>query len=847
MALKEPSDSEILGTTLLDNWLIEEKIDSGNNGIVYRASHTAEEVDMDAACKLMPINQLTEGWEIEVQKASMMDTHPHVVGIKNYSKVEIGGEEYACVISEFVKGTSLQEYIQDNPDQITVSFVCSVAEAILDVLHGMKQQGINHNDLHTGNVLLSSSDITISTEPEIKVTDFGIGGSRNSLKPKNDYAQLGDIILDLLSTLDRTKLDPLDKHRFDYLIEEFVRKYIVEEDPTKGDYVRSPRELQSLLRENKSRARERMGGEPSVELESPFDYLSCEQMGDSFKLIERLYSRDFPGYDQLHSRTNTILTGPRGCGKTTILRNMGMETKLKTRQWTSARDIDYIGVFYHCRDLYFAFHYMDDDDPDIFNQDLLIHYFSLSLLKKFINRIKMLRDEFGQKVSEEAVRLLEDKISRILQEYSSPPGGTDTLDHVTSVLEREKRKVDDTLRRGGSGFNSRGSLMGIDSLPKICRQFVDSIDWLEDVPVFLLVDDYSLPKITQGMQSTLNDLTMERWEQVYFKLSTESTASFHPYDRSGKLLEESREFEVVDLANHFISDTEKRNVFLKEVLNTRLEITKGIHQRYTDINDILGERPYDSYNDLARKIRSNSDVNYAGFETLRDMFSGDISEMLRLVRGMFENAGQYEEWEEGDIEIPIPPEEQNKVIKRYGGSFLNKIESIPETGERLREIAEVFGRHSNKLLLERNSKNQTGNPPFQAFRIEIRDSFSFESGQHLNEVLTVLRRDTSRRPDKEEVAEEAKSIYDDLLQYGILLLDTRGKSIRGGAVPRLYLRRLLLPKFNLTPSQRDNVSMEPAEFVYLLINPDGYDESDFERPESESLSEFYDDTDGETE
>ncbi|MFC7142597.1 hypothetical protein ACFQMA_22530 [Halosimplex aquaticum] len=647
----------------------------------------------------------------------------------------------------------------------------------------------------------------------------------------------------MLSAIDRTKLDSLDKHRYDYLIDEFVRKYIVEEDPTKGEYVRSPRELQSLLRDCKSRAKERMDDEPLAELESPFEYLSCEQMGDSYKLIERLYSRDFPGYDQLHSRTNTILTGPRGCGKTTILRNMSIETKLKTEQITSASDIDYIGIFYHCRDLYFAFHYMDDKNPNSFNQDLLIHYFSLSLLKKFINRIKLLRDEFGNNVSEEAVDLLEDKISRNLQTYSSPPTGTDMLDHITSVLEKEKRKVDDTLRRGNAGFSNQANLMGIDSLPKTCRNFVDSIDWLENTPVFLLVDDYSLPKITEGMQSTLNDLTMERWEQVYFKISTESIASFHPYDRSGKLLEESREFEVVDLANHFISDREKRNKFLMEVLNTRLETTKGIHSKYSDITDILGERPYESYNDLARKIRSDSDVNYAGFETLRDLFSGDISEMLRLVRGMFEEAGRYEDWEEGAIDLPIPPEKQNEVIKRYGGSFLNKIESIPETGERLREFAEVFGRNSNKLLMEKNSKNQTGNPPHQAFRIEIRDSFSFESGQHLNEVLTVLRRDTSRRPDKEEIAEEAQSIYDDLLQYGILLLDTRGKSIRGGAVPRLYLRRLLLPKFNLTPSQRDNVSMEPAEFVYMLINPEGYNESDFERPESESLSKYYNDTD----
>lgn len=847
MAVKKPPKSKIIGKVLLDNWGVVEKINSGNNGVVYRAAHTAEEVDMDSACKLMPIEDLRNGWEKEVEKATMMDTHPKVVSIKGYTRIEIDSIEYACVISEFVDGPSLLEYIQDKSGQITVSFVCSVAEAILDVLHGMERREISHNDLHTGNVLLSKSDITISDEPQIKITDFGIGGSRNSMEPKNDYAQLGDIILNLLSEIDRSELDTLDEYRYEFLVDEFVAKYIVEEDPMKGEYVRSPQELQEKLKENKSRARERMGDKPTVELQSPFDYLSCEQMGDSFKLIEQLYSRDFPGYGQLHSRTNTLLTGPRGCGKTTILKNIDLETRLETGQITSADEIDYFGIFYPSRDLYFAFHYMDDEDPSSYNQNLLIHYLSLSLLKKFINRIRLLRDQFGNNISEDSLRLLEENISRTLRDYSSPPAGTDVLDHLTSVLEKEKRKVDDTLRRGESGFGDGTRLMGIDRLPKTCRTFINSIDWLKDTPIFFLIDDYSLPKITQGMQSTLNDLVMERWDQVYFKISTESIASFHPYDRSEKLLEESREFEVVDLANHFISNTDKRDKFLREVLNTRLETTSGIHSKYTDIHEILGGRPYDSYNDLARQLRSDSDVDYAGFETLRDMFSGDISEMLRLVRGMFNEVGQNKNWEEGSVEIPIPPEEQDEVIKRYGGSFLNKIESIPESGERLREVAEAFGRHANQLLMEKTSKNETGNPPFQAFRIEIRDSFSFDTEEHLNEVLRVLRKDTSRRPEKQDIAEEAESIYNDLLQYGIFLLDTRGKSIRGGAVPRLYLRRLLLPKFNLTPSQRDNVSLEPAEFVYLLANPEGYDASDFERSETESLSKFIDDSDDKSE
>lgn len=84
-------------------------------------------------------------------------------------------------------------------------------------------------------------------------------------------------------------------------------------------------------------------------------------MGDSFELIEQLYSHNYPGYSQVQSKTNTILTGPRGCGKTTILKNMALETKIESGSITTPDGIDFIGVYYPCRDLYFAFHYLDEE------------------------------------------------------------------------------------------------------------------------------------------------------------------------------------------------------------------------------------------------------------------------------------------------------------------------------------------------------------------------------------------------------------------------------------------------------------------------------------------------------
>jgi hypothetical protein len=66
----------------------------------------------------------------------------------------------------------------------------------------------------------------------------------------------------------------------------------------------------------------------------------------------------------------------------------------------------------------------------------------------------------------------------------------------------------------------------------------------------------------------------------------------------------------------------------------------------------------------------------------------------------------------------------------------------------------------------------------------------------------------------------AREIYRDLVRYGIFIRDSRGKSIRGTFVPRLFLRRLLLPYSALALSKRDSVPLTCEEFKTLLLKPD---------------------------
>jgi hypothetical protein len=155
----------------------------------------------------------------------------------------------------------------------------------------------------------------------------------------------------------------------------------------------------------------------------------------------------------------------------------------------------------------------------------------------------------------------------------------------------------------------------------------------------------------------------------------------------------------------------------------------------------------------------------------------------------------------------ITIEVHDKVIRETGSDFLNKVEAIPDTGRHLRKVVTAFGTVANFYLKTRFSKNVGQKPPLQASRIEIRESPSFG--------VNLQRKDEEKKSNVEKY-------YRDLIKYGIFIQDIRGKSQRGAVVPRLYLRRILIPTFVLTPSKRDSIGVDPIEFDMMLSEPDQF-------------------------
>lgn len=806
--LNLPVEDVYVGEVIRGYTLIKE-IGRGNNGVVYSARD--EFVDHTVACKLIPKSNLRESWEIEIRKANKLTGINEVAAYMAHGSIKLDNNEYIFVFWEYIEGKDIRKIIREDPSTITLEVIKSIVEQLLNVFYAMKVRRITHGDLHLGNILLSYDDRLIEQIARIKITDFGFGCSCNNLTPKDDYIGLAEICHELLQLIEPSELsDGKIRYFYDNFLDDFIPKKLLEMDPTTSNFVRRPEELLKILK-GIDQSYSSLSERKEELLLNPFDYLRCEQIGNSFKLLQNLYSKNFPGYNDFLRRNNTILTGPRGCGKTTILKNLSLKTQLLAGNFDGLND-NYIGIYYHCYDLHFTFPYL----PSNLNSDKrrgIIHYFNLSILYEIVDLLDIIATKREDLIEEEEILGFQNFVKEHFIGFSPPPHGTNILKHLKEVIIVHKRELKKWFNKPRG--TEKPEFLGLDFIKELSVFLNQHVGFCKGKPIYYLLDDYSLPIISEPIQSTLNDFILfpSEGSEHFYKISTESIVTFHQYSTTKQLVE-NREYVVVDLGKLFLlekSDTISQ--FLSDIINNRLKHSSGIHPRYHDIRPILGDSPYKSNNDLALNIRNASGdaprerVLYSGWQTIVNLCSGDVANILEIIKSMFTPFGADAFGREDGISIPLSYQEsdkqknthlQDKAIREAGTTFLQQIDTINEKdfGTQLRQITESFGYVAHYYLMYVNTRNVNSAPPHQAFRIELQENPSLD--------------------------EKTMDLYNNLIRYGIFFVDKRGKSQRGHVVHRLYLRPLLIPTFKLTFSKRDSVRLDPNDFTLLLKDPEGF-------------------------
>ena len=170
----------------IDGYILEEEIGRGEISVVYKAYN--KEINNFAICKIIKKEYLIDNWEFKF-KIIIDKLHGvrQVLPYLGYFIKNINEIPFLFILSQYMEGKNLNDYLRDNPMGVTPSFVKLFCEEILTLFHAMQIAGISaHNNIHTRNILLVHDPRSLCPEvPIIKVTDFGFGESYINFEKKD--------------------------------------------------------------------------------------------------------------------------------------------------------------------------------------------------------------------------------------------------------------------------------------------------------------------------------------------------------------------------------------------------------------------------------------------------------------------------------------------------------------------------------------------------------------------------------------------------------------------------------------------------------------------------------------
>jgi len=811
MVLPVPKELEgLVGQKVHDKeYEVTKYVGSGRRGYVFRAQRKD---GRERALKFVQLSKLTHGWEQECYKAHLLEHQPNTVRFYDIFFYD----EYAVMVFDYVEGKSLRQKIDAHA--LTVGDIQRILENLLFFRRDCVklQKHLRHGDLHPGNIILREPIMGPPRPYEVMITDFGIGYTGAVLQPKEDLLQIGLILTRMLQSITREHLGQEDRVFYDELCSGATVKHLREASPLERGEEETI--VQDVLDELAS-IREDVFAPESATVHAKFgDYLVGEQLGNRWKEWRELFVPTFPGYEDIVSQNITVLTGTRGCGKTMVFRRLSALLSFEVGPVDDGAAGSLVGFYLNMNDIADAFLFNRSKALTKSLAMRVIQFFHISLLSEIVRVADVARQKApsNQKdVYDRANRWLFYSIVELFEPATLYPGPGADMRVAAALLDYAK----DLIRESDKPPKHLTPLAQNDWFKRFVPDLQSKMPWIRGRPTYFFLDDYSLPKVNEHLQKVLNSVIFQRADCFFFKISTESPSTLYRVDYSNKILDEPHDFELTDLGSVTIDLLdEDRSDFLDEVFRRRF--VRDVRFQERSLSEVLG--PFKmKWAELARKIRKESDiipitqkstsstnggVLYHGRNVFLNMWSGDTRSMVKILQNLLEQLP-------ANLipELPLDPKLQNKVFRNTGGEFLHLLKACMRTGrkggpnlpphitswgEHLVKIVEAFKEVALYELRTRQGGRKGRNEPKQAFRIEIIDRFSLKGIE--------------------------KEIYEDLVRYGVFLRDDRGKSIRGAIIPRLYLRRLLIPYCTLTFSKIDNIAINSSAFKRLLIWPEEF-------------------------
>lgn len=720
-----------------------------------------------------------------------------------------GDGTWVCgaVVEEWVEGPTLADLLSCRPPQMTGTRLLALMRDVANAIGALRALGLEHGGVSAANLVLW-------TPPRGGLTDSGrfrlvdctgLGRRRPDWRqglvgdhePVEDRDWLGfvEVLLQAHNALVDTK--PLSARDLRLLRElDVLLPALLDDEPGLG--LADPATLVQALESADERAAR--PSDPSREGGRPFEFVSAEHIVSNRTFVA-LFADSCPWLDRVDGPAPVVLRGPRGCGKSMLLRWLSLRTHLYDPDMRPP-DRSTVGFYVSCSsDLQNRIGWIADDEAPRLRREI-VHFFNMLVAREVVDTLRLVSDRadaqslFG--LGPEQERALHEFVAASLQVQTRSLGSWQRLRQCLELIDAAMQECHSAMRRGQTLPWTTSETF----LADLSRLLTGRVAYFSTRRITYLVDDYSDHRLKPAVQRVLNRVLWERTPAHVFKIGTEKYGSTG-VDEANAMIDVGRELVVVDAGSEYLAlnesgQTKRLRDFADDLLARRLQW--GGYEATP--SQLLGTSDWSPYRSLGQALRARRTDRpggrpgyYHGLECIADLCTGDVHSLLLVYQRILDRGAVAL-----DQVVPVDKPTQHAAIVSVSRELLEQVRVTYPHGPRLYAIATEFGAHVRRVLDDAPKiKKGGGQVPPMCPRIEVEGLWG-----GLQDALSAEEYDVAS-----------------WLVRRAVFVELDAGSARHGNVQTLrwQLRRVYLPAFGAALQKNDAEKWDEAAFRSFLRDP----------------------------